>query len=69
VSLHGGAIEAQRGEGDAAMRDTDLMLLALGLIPPWMVKACALDAEKRRLDIEIDFGRRRPLPDVVGFLP
>ena len=29
------------------MRDTDLMQLALGLIPPWMVKACAFDAEKR----------------------
>jgi hypothetical protein len=23
------------------MRDTDLMQLALGLIPPWLVKACA----------------------------
>ena len=39
------------------MRDTDLMQLALGLIPPWLVKACAFDAEKRRLDIEIDFAR------------
>ena len=39
------------------MRDTDLMQLALGLIPPWMVKACAFDAKKRRLDIEIDFAR------------
>jgi len=46
------------------MRDTDLMQLALGLIPPWMVKACAFDAEKRRLDIEIDFtrGGRFPCP-------
>jgi transposase len=46
------------------MRDTDLMQLALGLIPPWMVKACAFDAEKRRLDIEIDFARggRFPCP-------
>src|SRR5258707_8939373 len=46
------------------MRDTDLMQLALGLIPPWMVKACAFDAERRRLDIEIDFARggRFPFP-------
>ena len=46
------------------MRDTDLMQLALGLIPPWMVKACAFDAEARRLDIEIDFARggRFPCP-------
>jgi hypothetical protein len=39
------------------MRDTDLMQLALGLVPPWQVKACAFDADKRRLDIEIDFAR------------
>jgi transposase len=46
------------------MRDTDLMQLALGLIPPWMVKACAFDAEAHRLDIEIDFARggRFPCP-------
>ena len=46
------------------MRDTDLFQLALGLVPPWMVKACAFDAEKRRLDIEIDFARggRFPCP-------
>ena len=46
------------------MRDTDLMQLALGLIPPWMVKACAFDAAARRLDIEIDFARggRFPCP-------
>jgi transposase len=46
------------------MRDTDLMQLALGLIPPWLVKTCAFDAEARRLDIEIDFARggRFPCP-------
>lgn len=46
------------------MRDTDLMQLALGLVPPWMVKACTFDAEARRLDIEIDFARggRFPCP-------
>jgi len=35
------------------MRDTGLFQFALGLVPPWMVKAC--DVEKKRLDIEIDF--------------
>jgi transposase len=46
------------------MGDTDLFKLALGLVPPWMVKACAFDADKRRLDIEIDFARggRFPCP-------
>ena len=46
------------------MGDTDLMQLSLGLIPPWMVKACTFDAEARRLDIEIDFARggRFPCP-------
>jgi transposase len=46
------------------MRDTDLFQLALGLVPPWMVKACAFDAKARRLDIEIDFARggRFPCP-------
>jgi transposase len=37
------------------MRDTDLFQLALGLVPPWMVTSADFDAEKRRLDIEIDF--------------
>ena len=46
------------------MRDTDLFQLALGLVPPWMVKTCAFDAAARRLDIEIDFARggRFPCP-------
>lgn len=46
------------------MRDTDLLQLALGLVPPWMVKAANFDAEARRLDIEIDFARggRFPCP-------
>ena len=46
------------------MRDTDLFQLALGLVPPWMVKAARFDAEARRLDIEIDFARggRFPCP-------
>ena len=46
------------------MRDTDLLQLALGLVPPWMVKVANFDAEARRLDIEIDFSRggRFPCP-------
>jgi transposase len=39
------------------MRDTDLFQLALGLVPPWMVKDCRFDAVKKRLDIEIDFAK------------
>jgi hypothetical protein len=35
----------------------DLTQLALGWIPPWILKACAFDAEARGLDIEIDFAR------------
>ena len=47
------------------MRDTDLLQLALGIMPPWLVDAATFDAEKRRLDIEIDFatGGRFPCPD------
>jgi transposase len=47
------------------MRDIDLVQLALGLVPPWMVAAANFDAEKKRLDIEIDFktGGRFPCPD------
>jgi transposase len=47
------------------MRDTDLLQLALGIMPPWLVDAATFDAEKRRLDIEIDFatGGRFPCPE------
>ena len=47
------------------MRDTDLFQLALGLVPPWQVKACAFDVAQKRLDIEIDFfrGGRFPCPE------
>jgi transposase len=47
------------------MRDTDLLQLALGLMPPWLVDAATFDADKKRLDIEIDFakGGRFPCPD------
>ena len=37
------------------MRDIDLFQKALGLVPPWMVTAADFDAEKKRLDIDIDF--------------
>ena len=49
------------------MRDTDLFQLALGLVPPWMVKACAFDAERKRLDIEIDFARGGRFPFQQAF--
>ena len=41
------------------MRDIDLFQLALGLVPPWMVASANFDAEKKRLDIEIDFNDRK----------
>ncbi|NJL72820.1 MAG: ISL3 family transposase [Candidatus Competibacteraceae bacterium] len=39
------------------MRDTDLMQMALGLVPPWMVTRTAFDPEAKRIDIHIDFPR------------
>jgi transposase len=46
------------------MRDTDLLQLALGIMPPWLVEAATFDAGKKRLDIDIDFARggRFPCP-------
>ena len=37
------------------MRDTSLLQLALGLVPPWAVIRSEFDAEARQLDIHIDF--------------
>jgi transposase len=37
------------------MRDTSLLQLALGLVPPWAVTGTEFDAAARRLDIHIDF--------------
>jgi len=37
------------------MRDTDLLQLALTLVPPWLVTRSDFDPERRRLDIHIDF--------------
>jgi transposase len=39
------------------MNDTDLFQMALGLIPPWLVKRYTFDAKKKRLDIYLDFTR------------
>src|SRR5688572_30623995 len=39
------------------MHDTQLMQLALGLLPPWQVASCTFDPKARRLDIDIDFPR------------
>ncbi len=48
----------------AAMRDTELFQLALGLIPPWQVKASSFDAAGKRLDLSVDFpdGSQHPCP-------
>ena len=47
------------------MRDTSLLQLALGLVPPWTVAGSDFDAAARRLDIHIDFavGSRFNCPD------
>ena len=39
------------------MRDTDLLQLALALVPPWLVRRSDFDPQRRRLDIHIDFPR------------
>ena len=44
------------------MRDTDLLQMALGLVPPWMVKRSAFDATAKRLDIYLDFGKGSRFP-------
>jgi transposase len=46
------------------MRNTDLFQLALSLVPPWLVNDVRFDADKKQLDIEIDFARggRFPCP-------
>ena len=47
------------------MRDTQLLQLALGINSPWFVATSDFDAEKKRLDIEVDFktGSRFACPD------
>lgn len=39
------------------MKDTELLQMALGLIPPWLVERSTFDPEQKRLDIYIDFTR------------
>ena len=50
------------------MRDTQLLQLALNINSPWFVAASNFDAEKKRLDIEVDFkaGARFACPDCKG---
>lgn len=47
------------------MRDTDLLQMALEVLPPWMVAGSTFDAAARRLDIHLDFprGSRFACPD------
>jgi len=47
------------------MRDTELLQMALGLLPPWMVARSTFDAAAKRLDIHLDFprGSRLACPD------
>jgi transposase len=44
------------------MKDTELMQLALSLVPPWMVETCHFDVGEKRLDITIDFERGGTFP-------
>jgi transposase len=44
------------------MKDTELMQVALSLVPPWVVGGCVFDAGERRLDIVLDFPRGATFP-------
>jgi transposase len=44
------------------MQDTDLFQMALGLLPPWVVERSDFDAEKKQLDIYVDFSRGGEFP-------
>ncbi len=46
------------------MRDTDLFQLALGLLPPWLVKDCQFSVSEQRPDLYIDFAKRGASPRV-----
>ena len=50
------------------MRDIDLLQMALGVVPPWMVQESTFDATARRLDIHLAFpkGSRFPWPCCGG---
>ena len=47
------------------MRDNDLFRLALGITSPWFVASSGFDAEKKRLDVALDFkaGSRFACPE------
>ncbi len=47
------------------MHDLDLFQQALGLVEPWEVVDVKFDAERRRLDLRVDFrkGARFPCPE------
>jgi hypothetical protein len=47
------------------MRDTELLQMALGVLPPWIVASSEFDAAAKRLDIHLDFpkGSRFSCPD------
>jgi hypothetical protein len=53
------------------MRDTDLVQVALGVKPPWVVRKSEFDATAKRLDIYLDFARgsRFVCPQCVGPVP
>lgn len=44
-------------EEDREMHETELFQMALGLVDPWKVVRSSFDAEKSRLDVNIDFPR------------
>jgi hypothetical protein len=50
------------------MRDTDLLRMALGIDPPWVVTKSEFDAAAKRLDIDLDFAKSLPLrrPGAAG---
>src|SRR5690606_783976 len=54
-----------RSSHGCTMRDRDLFQLALGITSPWFVASSEFDAEKRRLDIKLDFhsGSRFDCPE------
>jgi len=39
------------------VKDTELLQVALGLFPPWMVNDCTFGVKEKQLDIHIDFSR------------
>lgn len=44
------------------MRDTELLQMALGLAPPWQVRAAEFNPDEKRLDIRLDFPKGSVFP-------